>query len=80
MDHAIRTMECDMSEFLATCVERYRALVPTAKLHWVSTPCVTEDDAVRWREEGGAGLRQPVLDGSVSKIGAQVLMKILYAA
>jgi hypothetical protein len=71
----VRCLEYDMSEFLRSCVERYKELAPKPiTLRKVETPYLEENET-DGAEEGPEKPR-----GELQPIASKVLMKVLYAA
>ena len=68
----VRCIECDMSDFLAQCVDKYLELanLDRSKLRRVDTPFVDES-----RDE-----EEDTSTGELQPIASKVLMKVLYAA
>ncbi len=88
-------IEYDMEEFLASCVDKYKALVPGARLRKVTTPFLPDAPPTGPKgspEDWGATspavpeAASPVVSnistpaGILQPIAARILMKLLYAA
>jgi len=72
----VRCLEYDMSEFLRSCVDRYKELAPRPiTLRKVETPYLEEKEGPDGAEEGSEKPR-----GELQPIASKVLMKVLYAA
>ena len=87
----IRVMQYDMSSFLESCVEKYTTLVPDRPVHAVPTPYLADrrdpidpeliqQSPEMAKREAEDHLYEIIGTGLVNGIGAQILMKLLYAA